>query len=503
MDNWRFRWGLFNDPGYVGQATRYYTSLALAETGAKMFGAFSGFRVKGGDLYTRYKKTMAPSYYTRGSSGRLKRIQNEPLEDPFNPPSSASSSSSRSRSSSNASMQTASSGYKQAVNTLTDLSDLEKKNMVHGSQAGAITSAHSFQVGNMYFHPNLIQTYGSSFTYEDGAVAGSTNTKVLYLQLGTPVYQQIRSVFRAMLMALLHKHGIHLKTWDVVSGLTGQVIINYRNIQTGSNSAIVYTFASTETYATIASQWASTFVGQIENPSHGGLNEWDFFRMQLRLLTAAPSTYIDAAILYMENFDVNVYQKYALQCQNQTAADTATEFSTQVSNVNPIQCKTFYINGQHAKLNVEDYGAPPGGATNFVPDTNSGYFNYGTTATTGPSVMKKIPQSNVFERVIKTLPQVTITPGQLVRRTLSKTYKMSLNYWFSGLADMGVTTTNLVNSLLSTEYGCNMVLAFEKTLNTRGAEEVGVAVGSQWTSIVGSFLSTKTLQPTNAIIQDI
>lgn len=498
QDRVRYGYYYLNDPGPVGHTARFLARAAILDTGAKMFTTFSGFRVRGGNPYTRYKKEMpptsrhSPAERSRSLSPRSRQAARNLINMEIDAPPTPDGTPITLMPSGDVIMQ----------DVYSNPFSIQKKDM--GSQSGAVASRNAYKFGNTTFSKTLAQTYGSGYSYENGALAGSTTTKVLFIQIGTPIYQQINSVFRAMLIALLHKHGLHFKTWDVVTNVSGQIVLNYRNKVTGTIGSVSHTFVGLESWAQVAGAWANAFVAGIETAGFGGLNEYDFFRIQLRFLTGTnPNSYTDVAILYTEMLDINVHQSYTIKCQNQTAADTAASISTEVLNVNPVQVKTYYINGQHAVLNVEDYGATPAGTTSFIPNTTIGYFNYATTDTTGPSVMKKIPQSNVFERVVKTVPQISLTPGHIVQRSVSKTFKMSLNHWFSGLADMGVTTVGLSDSVVSTEYGCNMVLAFEKTLNTRGPEEVGINIGAQWTVFMSSFITSKLLQPTNLLVTDV
>ena len=420
------------------------------------------------------KKTMPPtSYYYRDKNNRLVKAENVPMDNPFQDiPEKGKE------------------NISPAISTIT-----EKNKMGASSQSGAVTSRFNYSVNGQKFSASRAQTYGSSKQYENGNFAGDTDVKVLYLQIGTPALELFYSVFRAMVLALCHKHGIHFKDWNAVNTLEGSFVLYVRNKLNATNEpSAVHGFASLETWNQIATSWGNTLInlGYLDNA-----NNYDFYKIEFILAIDSAPSHIEAQ-LYTEFLEINIQQHLSIRVQNQTSSDGDSS-STDLLNVNPLLCKTFFINGHSAITNVQDFGGVGTGSSPFLPDRSSGYSNYGVEGSSGANTLKKLPQSNVFQRVLKTVKPVHVNPGQMIQRSISKHQSNSLNHWFSGLGGIGPSLL----FVLPTEYACNMIIAFEKSMNTRGVEEQGILVGNQWEWFISSYITKKNLKPTNKIVDDV
>jgi len=437
------------------------------------------------------KKTMPPIKRRRLNSNDPNR--NTPQSLPRNPSETIINQ----QDISNPFLDIATAADEESAMILATMADTYKENKM----SGQIGSYHKYAINKNHFSAKHAQIHGSSIQYENGIISGSPTVKVLYLLCGTPATEMIDSVFRAMVTVLLHKHGIHFKNFETALGLNGRVRIYYRNKNAGAISTIGSIFTDAATVRQIANTWKNAF--QNDASVDVGLNAFDFYKIRLDIqVEAVPQTWEMAAELYTESLEIHMQQSFKMVCQNQTAADVEAGNNTDLSNVNPVLCKTFYINGPNVTVKTNDFGTNPG--LILVPNIISGFYNYATTTTSGPNPLTKLPQSHIFERVAKTLKPVNVIPGHMVERNLSKHFSMGLNHMFSLLADIRGTSDDDVWSLgrLQTEFGCSLLMAFEKTLHTRGAETPGVSIGTQWEYFISSYISKKSMKPTNKIVND-
>lgn len=368
------------------------------------------------------------------------------------------------------------------------------------SQSGAYASNNRYAITPNKFSATQAQTYGSATNHEFGGSAGSNNVKVLFVHLGTPSGEMIISVFRAMLAALLHKHGIHFNDWNENIDFAGRLRLNWKIKPTSVQGVIDFVFGAGQSYKNIANAWFNEFelVGF-------DYNQVEFYRIDLSSRDESDGiiTFPIESALYLNTLELHMQQSMTMRAQNQTSPDVGEPNpNVEVFNANPILVKTYYINGSTAENNTPDnIGLTLQQAPAFIPDSFSGYSNYATTNASGPLTMQKLPQSNVFKRVEKTVKPVNITPGQLIQRTVSKHMSMGVQTFFESLFDTNEPSNNFNRKVMPPKLGCCLVMAFEKTLNTRGNVN-GVGVGLQWEFFISSFITLKKFRPTNKIVLD-
>jgi len=308
--------------------------------------------------------------------------------------------------------------------------------------------------------PNYLKK-GAIVKYEDGFTA--SNAQCLYAGAGVCIGRLFRSTFYPICQSIANKMQLNIRSWDAPAVTFGSFNIDFRYLdETNSLFTLTISLTPGTTWTAFISAIVTSFHAQFASPWGG-----QFIDINITDITVALNPNLIGNIK-LDGYYIDYEYSCNVKIQNQTPNDGADPSnSIEVSNANPLACKTYFTNNVRFQMKgAEGPLKPP----IYVFGTNEANGCIIKQYTTLPNELKKPAPKSTFENVHKD-DNFVLNPGVITYKNISRKHTMQFNRAMKAFAD-AFHTAELI-SYKTFMFGASILIAAEKTIDTRNP--VGVA----------------------------